>query len=107
MILAKRRLPVSPLGRREKRHHPGTRKEPHLIAHIGLPLDLPIGGILRCNTPPSCCDSWRVPGQGHASCRTVTHSGAHERAAARKYGQFQVEDEEKLPDWLAVEAVVL
>src|SRR5690349_16038404 len=32
MILAKRRLPVSPLGRREKRHHPGTRKEPPAFA---------------------------------------------------------------------------
>jgi len=35
------------------------------------------------------------------------HSGAHERAAATKRGQYQVEDEEKLPDWLADEAVVL
>jgi hypothetical protein len=35
------------------------------------------------------------------------HSGAHERAGARKYGQCQVEDDEKLPDWLAVEDVVL
>src|SRR5689334_4529225 len=31
MVLAKRRLPVSPLGRQEKRHHPGTRKEPSQI----------------------------------------------------------------------------
>jgi len=35
------------------------------------------------------------------------HSGALMRAAATKYGQSQVEDEVKLPDWLAVEAVVL
>jgi len=28
------------------------------------------------------------------------------RAAARKHGQFQLEDEEKLPDWLADVAVV-
>jgi hypothetical protein len=35
------------------------------------------------------------------------HSGTHKRAAARKYGQCQVEDEVKLPDWLADEAVVL
>jgi hypothetical protein len=56
---------------------------------------------------PSCCDSWRVPGQGHATSRTVTHSGAHERAAVKKYGQVQVEDEETVPDWLADEGVVL
>jgi hypothetical protein len=36
-----------------------------------------------------------------------SRTAAHERAAARKYGQYQVEDEETLPDWLAVEAVVL
>ena len=35
------------------------------------------------------------------------HSGALMRAAARKYGQYQVEDEEKLPDWLADEGVVV
>jgi hypothetical protein len=68
------------------------------------PLDLPVGGISCRDTLLSCCDS--VPGQGHATNRTVTHSGAHERAAARKYGQLQVEDEEMVPDRRADDAVV-
>jgi len=79
----------------------------HLIAQINLPLDLPVGGISRVIRMPSCCDSWRVPGQGHATSRTVTHSGALMRAAARKYDQLQAEDEETVPDWLADVAVVL
>jgi hypothetical protein len=78
----------------------------HLIKQIGLPLDLPVGGISCRDTLLSCCDNWRVPGQSHATSRTVTCNGTHERAAARKSGQRQVEDEETVPDRLADDAVV-
>src|SRR5689334_5847993 len=56
MVLAKRRLPVSPLGRQEKRHHPGTRKEPasNNIATspdaITLPSPTPNGAILAAES---------------------------------------------------------
>jgi len=77
----------------------------HLIEQINLPLDRQVGEISCRDPPPSCCHGWR-PRAGSCHQPAVTRSGAHERAAARKHGQFQLEDEEKLPDWLADVAVV-
>ena len=65
------------------------------------------GGISRRDTLPSGCGSWRVPGQGHATDLVdIPHSGADERAAARKYDWLQADLDVNSPDWLADEAVV-